>query len=111
MNENNSNLDLFNNPMTQAALAAMSDEDKIRYRDIGEKLYGHINFENGKLLNLPPSGEQAIQYLEEQLKSGLHPSTLNQNEKNFLADTWGQEWYKKWGYVKQDLDEIHTVKF
>ena len=105
------NMSLFDNPMTRAALSSMSDEDKRKYKKIGEELYGHMNFEDAKVLNsVPAPMEEALAYIQEQLKSGLHPSALDDNEKAFLADSYGDEWYLKWGYVKEDLDEIKTMK-
>jgi hypothetical protein len=103
-------MDLFDNPMTRAALDAMSDDEKRRYKQIGEEMYGHMNFEDSKVLNnIPPPMEEALAYIQEQLKSGLHPSALDDNEKAFIADALGNEWYKKWGYVEEDLVEIVTL--
>ena len=106
-----SDMDLFDNPMTRSALAAMSDDEKRRYRDIGMEMYGHMNFEDAKVLNnVPPPMEEALAYIQEQLKSGLHPSALDDGEKSFLADALGKEWYKKWGYEEGDLTDIITLK-
>jgi hypothetical protein len=104
-------MDLFDNPMTRAALAAMTDDQKRRYKEIGQEMYGHMNFEDSKVLNdVPPPMEEALAYIQEQLKSGLHPSDLDENEKAFLVDALGNEWYKKWGYLEEDLNEIITIK-
>jgi hypothetical protein len=104
-------MDLFDNPMTRAALAAMSDEQKRKYKEIGQEMYGHMNFEDSKVLNnIPHPMEETIAYIQEQLKSGLHPSDLEDNEKSFLTDALGKEWYNKWGYVKEDLTSIFTIK-
>lgn len=103
INEN----DLFDNPMTRSALAAMSDDDKRRYKELGQEMYGHMNFEDAKVLNnVPAPMEEALAYIHEQLKSGLHPSELDDNEKAFLVDSEGEEWYKKWDYIKEDLEQI-----
>lgn len=103
--------DLFDNPMTQAAMAALSNEDKERYRIIGEQLYGNIDYQEGKVLNnMPPNMAEAVAYVETQLRSGLHPSMLEDNEKAILADAYGDEWYTEWGYVKEDLDDIVTLQ-
>jgi len=48
-------------------------------------------------------------YVEHQLRSGLHPSMLEKDEKNLLVKIKGEEWYKNWGYVKEDLDNIVTL--
>jgi len=103
--------DLFNNPIVQAAIAALSEEDKERYKMIGDHLYGRINFEDEQSLNnMPPSMAEAVAYIEMCMRSGLHPSMLEDNERALLKENYGEEWYKKWGYVEQDLTEIVTVK-
>ena len=103
--------DLFDNPMTRSAMAALSEEDKARYKEIGEHLYGRINFEDGQsLYNMAPPMTEAVAYLETQLKSGFHPSMMEDNEKELMKDAYGDEWYEKWNYIKEDLDDIVTLK-
>ena len=103
--------DLFDNPMVRAAMAALSEEDKEKYKMIGDHLYGRINFEDEQSLNnMPPSMAEAVAYIEMCMRSGLHPSMLEDNERALLKENYGEEWYKKWGYVEQDLTEIVTVK-
>jgi hypothetical protein len=103
-------MDLFENPMTKAAMSALSEEDKEKYRIIGEHLYGNTNFENEQSVNsMPTSMTEAVAYLESQLNSGLHPSILEENEKSLLEDAYGKEWYKRWGYVFEDLTDIVTL--
>lgn len=101
--------DLFNNPMTRAAMAALSDDQKKKYALIGEELYGNINFENGKSINnMPPKMEEAVAYLEMQINAGLHISMLEDNEKALLKDAYGDNWFERWSYVKEDLNDIVT---
>lgn len=103
--------DLFDNPMVRAALAAMSPEEKERYRQIGEQMYGNMNFEDARyLINPETKMTEALACLESQLRSGLHPSDMEDNEKAVLIDAYGEKWYEKWGFVKEDLSEIVTVK-
>lgn len=107
----NSSDDLFNNPMTQAAIAALSNEDKERYRFIGEQLYGNIDYEENKVLNnMPLAMVEAVACIERQLQSGLHPSMLEDNEKAILRDVYGENWFLEWGYIKEDLDSIITLQ-
>jgi len=102
--------DLFSNPMTKAAMAALSDDQKRKYAIIGEELYGHINFENGQVLNnMPPPMAEAVAYLETQIDAGLHISMLEDNEKLIMKDAYGENWYEKWSCVKEDLDDIVTL--
>ena len=92
--------DLFDNPMVRAAMAALSEEDKKKYKIIGDHLYGRINFEDGQSLNnMPQPMAEAVAYIEMCMRSGLHPSMLEENEKALLEENYGKEWYKKWGYI------------
>ena len=101
------NNDLFDNPMVRSAMAALSEEDKQKYKIIGDQLYGRINFENGQSFE-PPIAE-AVAYIETSLQSGMHPSMLEENDHVLLKEQYGDEWYKQWGYVKEDLTEIVTL--
>ena len=51
-----------------------------------------------------------IRNIESMLKSGLHPSMLSDEEKFILKDILGDKWYEKYGYVKEDLHDIVTLK-
>jgi hypothetical protein len=102
---------IFENQMIKSAISALSEEDKKRYKMIGDHLYGRINFEDCQSLNnMPPSMAEAVAYLETQLQAGLHPSMLDENEKALLLDRYGDEWYKEWGYIKEDLLDIITLQ-
>jgi len=103
---------LFNDPNIKAAIEALSEEDKLRYKKIGEALYEHIDYnENSVLNNMPLPMQEAVAYIEDQLRSGLHPSFLEEKEKVLLSDVYGKKWYEKWGYIEEDLKEIVTCKF
>jgi len=102
--------DLFNNPMVESAKKTMSPEMLEKYKKLGESLYGDVQYENSKVDNKPPPMVEALAYVSELLKSGLHPSMLDENEKAFMSEVHGEEWYKLWGYVEKDLTEIFTIK-
>jgi hypothetical protein len=103
--------DLFEGQLAKAALAALSDEDKERYKKIGEELYGTIDFEsNQPKSTMSDNMLEALAYIENQLNSGLHPSDLENNEKDLLKDAYGDEWFKKWNYELGDLTDIITLK-
>lgn len=110
--------DLFDNPMVTAALKAMSPEDIEKYKKIGESLYGSINFPTAGSENSssgPPdindAMNEALEYIEESIKAGLHPTMLEDNEIAILVDKYGYNWFEKFGYVEQDLIEISTVQW
>ena len=99
--------DIWNNPMVNNALKAMSKEDLEKYKKVGEQLYGNVNFEDSTVVNqLMTPADEAVAYIEEGLKSGLLPQDLDENEVILLQQTYGEEWYKKWDYTKEDLEQI-----
>jgi hypothetical protein len=103
---------LFNNSMVESAMKALSPEDLQRYKEIGEKMYGTVNFEDSQIINnFPPPMYEAGAYISEQLKSGLHPSMMDDDEKRLMEELFGKEWYTKWGYVEADLTDIVTVVY
>ena len=70
-----------------------------------------MNFKNSTI-SIEPEEQmaEAKLYLRELIKSGLHPSHMEENEKAVMENEYGKEWYKEWGYVKEDLDRIVTLK-
>ena len=116
--------DLFNNPMVNNALKAMSKQDLENYKNIGEHLYNQVNFEDSTIINqLITPVEEAIAYVEEGIKSGLLPEDLDENEVILLHQTYGEEWYERYGFsrnqvpepglplsVKKDIDEAMETK-
>ena len=105
------NSSLFDNPMVRSAMAAMSEEDKEKFRVIGEQLYNSVDFEKSQVAeNLAPPMVEAIAYIETQLKSGLHPSMMEEKEHRLLKEAYGDKWYAKWGYVEEDLKNIITLQ-
>ena len=105
---------LWSNPMVEAAKKSMKPEELERYNKIGESMFKDINFVEAKVVDedekYPEYVRDAIAYVSESLKSGLHPSMLSKEEVLVMQSFDGEEWYKKWGYVKEDLTEIFTVK-
>jgi hypothetical protein len=101
-------MDLFNNPMIDRARAALSDEDKKRYQAIGHAMFKDIDF-TSENYDLSATMKNAAEYVISALESGQHPSTLEEEELDVMAEIEGPEWYKKFGYCKKDLKEIATV--
>jgi hypothetical protein len=102
---------LWNNPMTRAAISALSPEQLEKYQKIGEQLYGNVDFEHEEILNnMPQPMAEALAYIVEGLKSGLHPSQTNKKERSLLEECYGESWYEKFNYVKEDLLDIVTLE-
>jgi len=102
-------MSLFDNPMVQNAKNSMSDEQKDRYKKLGEDMYNHVDFEKNEILsNIDESLKDSGKYIYLQIRSGLHPSYLDENEKDIMSDVYGKEWYKYFGYNEKDLVEVNT---
>ena len=98
--------DLFNNPMVNNALKDMSPEQLEGYKKFGENLYGNINFQDSKIINnLPPPMAESVAYVEEGLKSGLAPEDLTEDEVALLTQAYGEKWYLKYGFKKEEVPE------
>ena len=93
---------LWNNPMVKNAMKAMTPEQLESYRIMGENLYGDMNFDN-----LEYHVDNTAAYLMSLLKSGIHPSYLDENDKEILNQKIGKEWYKQFGFTENDLKQIN----
>ena len=96
--------DLFNNPMINAARQSMSQEQIDTYARQGREVYDQFDFESGEFLQ--DIVLNAAEELTITIRSGLHPSYLDKNEREVLVTAYGEEWYKQFGFDKEDLDEI-----
>ena len=88
---------LFNNEMIKQAKKSMTPEELEEYKKKGEEFFADVNFEDKDGNAIPPV-ESACAYIAEGLKSGLHPSYLDDDEKRVMEEIYGKEWYKKWGW-------------
>ena len=114
MSENKNNT-LWDNPMINMARQNMSPEELEKYKKLGESMYADIDFPTSKVINnneidnnLPEHMVDAVIYLQEAIKSGLHPSMLEENDVKLLEEAYGKEWYKQFGYIEEDLKDIVT---
>lgn len=114
----NKNDTLWDNQMINMARQNMPTEELEKYKKLGESMYADIDFPTSKVINnneidnnLPEHMVDAVIYLQEAIKSGLHPSMLSTDEKKFMNEIVGEKWYEDYGYTNEDLDDIVTVKF
>ena len=111
--ESDSSLDqssIFNNTAFKQAFNSLSDKDKEKYKKIGEELYNTTDFTTAGITSKEHDPNELVAHIENQLRSGIHPSDMEEGEKLVMYDAYGDEWYVKWGYVKEDLDNIITIK-
>jgi hypothetical protein len=88
------NPDLYNQ-----AKGMMTPEQIEEYKKMGEKMYNTVDFGASEILNNPDDPlAESVAYISEAIKSGLHPSFLDENEVKVMEDACGEEWYKHFGW-------------
>lgn len=101
-----SQVDLFDNPMVRSALKAMTPQQRQRYKEIGEQMYGTVNFTDSKIINeMPVPMAEATAHIALGLRSGLDISDMDMNEISLMVEGYGKDWYKDFGFEIEDLPE------
>ena len=84
-----------------------SYESLQKIKEIGKTFYTDMNIFNKefsktteKQLHL-----ECLFSIEDSLKKGLYPSDLENNEIQILERTYGEKWYLKFGFSKNDLSK------
>lgn len=86
--------------MVEQARASMTPEQLEEYKRAGEHMY---DFDYTQPL-VPGQAQpqkfdaEAIAYVVEGLKSGLHPSYLSDDEQTLMESHYGKLWYKQFGF-------------
>ena len=97
--------DLFNNPMVEAAMKALTPEQKEEYKKVGEYMYSTTNFTESD--PQPKSVEEdmvsGLFYVRESLKAGLHPRDMEERELRLMYEVYGSNWYAEYGYNSDDI--------
>jgi succinate dehydrogenase flavin-adding protein (antitoxin of CptAB toxin-antitoxin module) len=97
--------DLFNNPFVDAAKKSMSLEQIENFKKMGEKYFSVWDFDKG---NPEEILDVAVAELSEAIKSGLHPTDLEENDIAILSTKLGKDWYKRFGYEEEDLKRVRV---
>lgn len=112
--EDNNQASLWNNDMVKNATKSMSKQDLEKYARLGESFYKDVDYTTSTIIDksnlVPPFMKDAVLYIEESIKSGLHPSMMTTDEKELLKSVYGDKWYERYGYVEGDLTDIVTIK-
>jgi len=93
-----------NQDLYEQVKGMMSPEQIQEYKEMGEKMYNSIDFNTSQILegqNDPLF--ESIAYISEAIKSGMHPSFLDDDERKVLEEGYGKEWYTKFGYESLDI--------
>ena len=99
-------MDIWNNPMVNNAIKSMTPEQLKEYQQIGQYMYGNINFEDSKVINkLDPPLPESVAYIEQGIKAGLMPCDLSEDEIVVLTTAYGEKWYERYGFTKNEVPE------
>lgn len=94
--------------MRKAFLEKASEEDREKYLKFGERFYNSFDVDTGAPIQDETGNplicmEEALAYVVESLKSGLHPCHLTYDEAMIVKAGYGDQWYEKWGYTVEDI--------
>lgn len=99
--------DIFNNPFIEQAKKALSEKDKAKFARLGEKLYSGIDFETaGTGEVIPAFMNDTVRRIDTLIRSGLHISVLEDDEKKLMREIKGDTWYKIYGMTEADLTDV-----
>jgi hypothetical protein len=113
----NNPFDIFSNPQILRAKESLPPNMRAQYEQLGESIWQQmersqmtISNNSGENVNftgqnLPPPVEEAAAHISEALKSGMHPSLLDEDEKNLMVKCFGPTWWTKWNYTDDDMNE------
>lgn len=95
---------LYDNPMIEKIKKNMTKEQLEELKRHGEQLFS-IDFEH---TGTPEhKSEEVYAQIKIMLESGMHPSFLTVEEKNFLRDFIGPKWFERFGYMENDIYRIN----
>lgn len=103
---------LFENPMFQNMKKSLPESEQKKYEESGEHMYSNINDNGDSSTAFNETGEfnaavDTVAQIKVMLLSGMHPSYLSKEEKEFLSNYLGKEWYLEFGYLENDLNRIN----
>ena len=100
--------DLFNNPMVESALKALTPEQLEEYERIGKYMF-QTDFTATQGPDPEKEMKEAIFYIREGLKSGLHPEDLSPKELEIMYDVYGDDWGAEYGYERREMPPRPTL--
>ena len=96
---------LFDNPTFQEMKNSLPQEEQEKYEKYGKYMYEEMDqfTETGDM----KAAIDTVSQIKLMLDSGMHPSYLEKEEKEFLKNYLGEDWYKKFGYLENDLNRVN----
>ena len=109
--------DIFSNPQIQRAKESLPPQMRAQYEQLGESIWNQMETSQMAITNntgeevnftgesMPPPVEEAAAHITDALKSGMHPSLLEEEEKNVMKECFGSTWWRKWNYKDEEMDQ------
>jgi len=101
-------LDIFEN-IRNKYMSQLSEEQLKSFQEFGKKMHDGMDYtkanpyEKSKSSSNIISLEECLANIVAQVKSGLHPSFVKEEEESLLKAHYGEEWYKHFGYDSKTL--------
>jgi hypothetical protein len=96
---------LFDNPTFVEMKNSLPIEEQKKYEEQGKYMYSQLDdFDEKGEMN---AAIDTVSQIKLMLRSGMHPSFLEKEEREFLTNYLGKEWYKEFGYLENDLNRIN----
>lgn len=98
-------MDLFNNPMVEAARKMMTPEQLEEYKRVGEYMYNNDVYKVSEIGSKVKESDNSdlILYATQALKSGGSPYDLSGAELRALIDVYGENWYERFGFEENEV--------
>jgi len=97
----------YEEKLQNMAVEGLDAGAKMAYQDIASVLCGGEGSVVGsELLDLK---EEKVAFVIRQIKDGLHPSLMDPGEQKIMFETFGQEWYLDYGYIREDCFALITI--
>jgi len=97
--------DLFNNPMINAAMKAMTPEQLEEYKRMGEYMF-KTDFTHPEPKPVEVDIADGVFYVENAIKSGLTPEDMTDQELRLMVEVYGDTWYLKYGFRKEQIPAL-----
>ena len=101
--------DLFHNQMVDSAMKALTPKELEEYEKVGQYMF-KTDFVGTSGPNPEKEMKDAIFYIKEGLKSGVHPEDMSKKELQIMYDIYGDEWYEEYGYNQDEVPPKPTLE-
>ena len=101
------------NTLGKAILENMDPEDVEKYSKMGEYMYSTTDFQASipkPKKSMEDDMVDGVFYVEEALKAGLHPQDMEKKQVQLMYEIYGEKWYEKYGYTKDEVPEPEVAE-